>query len=232
MPKIKIVALTGAGISAESGLKTFRASDGLWEHHRIEDVATPEAWHRNQELVLTFYNERRKAARHAQPNRGHVALAEMQKEFEVVVITQNVDNLHERAGSDHIIHLHGSLFESRSTADPSLIYPIVGDDLSNGDYCEKGSQLRPNIVWFGEAVPMMEVAARLAANADYFIVAGTSLQVYPAAGLIHDVPLSSPVFVVDPNAPHISTGHSVTYFNEPATTGLDKVWNAIRKSEL
>lgn len=232
MSKIKVVALTGAGISAESGLKTFRASDGLWENHRIEDVATPEAWHRNQELVLAFYNERRKAARHAQPNRGHASLAEMQKEFEVVVITQNVDDLHERAGSDHIIHLHGSLFESRSTADPSLIYPIVGDDLSSGAYCEKGSQLRPNIVWFGEAVPMMEVAVRLAANADYFIVAGTSLQVYPAAGLIHNVPLSSSVFVVDPNAPHLSTGHSVTYFNEPATTGIDKVWKAIRKSEL
>lgn len=232
MSRPRVVVLTGAGISAESGLKTFRASDGLWENHRIEDVATPEAWKKNPELVLNFYNERRKAARAAQPNRGHQVLAEMQSEFEVIIITQNVDDLHERAGSENIIHLHGSLLESRSTADHHLIYRIDGDNLSPGDRCEKGSQLRPNIVWFGEGVPMMEAAAQSAAMADYFIVAGTSLQVYPAAGLIYAVPDLVPVFVVDPHSPKISSGHSVTYFNEPVTTALDKVWQAIRKSEI
>ena len=232
MSKAKIIALTGAGISAESGLKTFRASDGLWENHKIEDVATPEAWRRNPELVLTFYNERRKAARAAMPNRGHEVLALMQEEFEVIVITQNVDELHERAGSKNVIHLHGSVFESRSTKDHGLIYRLEGDYLALGDFCEKGSQLRPNIVWFGEPVPMMEVAAEIASEADYFIVAGTSLQVYPAAGLIYEVPDSAPVYVVDPQSPKITSGHSITFFSEPATTGLDKVWNAIRKSEL
>lgn len=232
MSRPRVVALTGAGISAESGLKTFRASDGLWENHRIEDVATPEAWRKNPELVLTFYNERRKASRAAKPNRGHQVLADMQSEFEVIVITQNVDDLHERAGSGNVIHLHGSLLESRSTTDPHLIYQIAGDNLFLGDRCEKGSQLRPNIVWFGEGVPKMEIAAQVAAMADYFIVAGTSLQVYPAAGLIHEVPDLAPVFVVDPNSPKINTGHSITYFDEPATTGMDKVWQAIRKSEI
>ena len=228
----KIIVLTGAGISAESGLKTFRDSDGLWENHRIEDVATPEAFHRNPALVLNFYNERRKAARQAQPNRGHLMLAEMQEQYDVTVITQNVDDLHERAGSNHVVHLHGTLFRSRSTSDSKLTYPIEGVELNIGDCCEKGSQLRPDIVWFGEAVPMMGVACHYARLADIFMVVGTSLQVYPAASLIHDVPYSTPMFVVDPAAPELSSGHSITYFREAAGTGMDKVWNAIRKLDL
>ncbi|MFZ9982533.1 MAG: Sir2 family NAD-dependent protein deacetylase, partial [Cyclobacteriaceae bacterium] len=179
MALTRIVALTGAGISAESGLKTFRDSDGLWENHRVEDVATPQAWKKNQDLVLNFYNERRRAARKAVPNRGHLVLAEMQNEFDVTIITQNVDDLHERAGSKNVIHLHGSLFRSRSTVDRSLTYPVNGDELNRGDLCEKGSQLRPDIVWFGEAVPMMEIASEIAGQADIFLVIGTSLRVYP-----------------------------------------------------
>ena len=154
----RLVVLTGAGISAESGLATFRDAGGLWEGYRIEDVATPEAWRRNPELVLQFYNERRRKAREAEPNAGHQILAELEKEFEVTVITQNVDDLHERAGSSRVFHLHGKLFESRSTLDESLVYPIDGWELNLGDRCARGSQLRPNIVWFGEAVPMIEPA--------------------------------------------------------------------------
>ncbi len=159
MSNKKLVALTGAGISAESGLATFRDSGGLWEGYRVEDVATPEAWRRNPELVLEFYNQRRKSGLEAKPNRGHEVLAELQNDFDVTIITQNVDDLHERAGSQKVIHLHGSLFESRSTLDPSLVYKINGWELKLGEKCERGSQLRPNIVWFGEMVPMMEVAA-------------------------------------------------------------------------
>ncbi len=154
----KLIVLTGAGISAESGIATFRDAGGLWEGHKVEDVATPEGWRKNQELVLDFYNQRRKKALEVKPNRGHEILAALEKYFEVTVITQNVDNLHERAGTTKVIHLHGSLFESRSTLDASLIYPIEGWELKKGDTCERGSQLRPNIVWFGEAVPMMDVA--------------------------------------------------------------------------
>jgi NAD-dependent deacetylase len=197
----KLVALTGAGISAESGLSTFRDAGGLWEGHRIEDVATPEAWRRNPELVLEFYNQRRKAASHAQPNEAHVTLARLEDRFEVTVITQNVDDLHERAGSSRVIHLHGKLFESRSTLDPSLVYPVRGWKLNLGDRCERGSQLRPNIVWFGESVPMMETAAVHAAEADIFLVVGTSLVVYPAAGLVNVVPVHVPKFIIDPKRP-------------------------------
>src|SRR6478609_7402972 len=175
----KLVVLTGAGISAESGLATFRDSGGLWEGYKVEDVATPEAWHRNQKLVLEFYNQRRKSALEAKPNRGHEILVELEKDFEVTIITQNVDNLHERAGSSHVLHLHGSLFESRSTLNPSLVYPIVGGELNIGDTCERGSQLRPHIVWFGEAVPMMDVAVKFASAAELFLVVGTSMVVYP-----------------------------------------------------
>src|SRR5688572_4193884 len=161
----KLVVLTGAGISAESGIATFRDSGGLWEGYRVEDVATPEAWVKNPSMVLDFYNQRRKKALEAKPNRGHEILAELESSFEVTVVTQNVDNLHERGGSTKVIHLHGSLFESRSTLDERLIYPIDGWKLDMGDLCEKGSQLRPNIVWFGEMVPMMDVAAQYATQA-------------------------------------------------------------------
>lgn len=219
----KLIALTGAGISAESGIATFRDAGGLWEGHRVEDVATPEGWRKNQELVLDFYNQRRKRALEVKPNRGHEILAALEKDFEVTVITQNVDNLHERAGSTNVIHLHGSLFESRSTLDPSLIYPIAGWELKKGDRCERGSQLRPNIVWFGEAVPMMEVAAEIASTADVFLVVGTSMVVYPAASLIDYVPTNVKKYIVDPGRPEIVHGPNLEFIQEKASTGMARV---------
>src|SRR6478752_4423502 len=221
--KKKLIVLTGAGISAESGLATFRDSGGLWEGYRVEYVATPEAWHRNQELVLEFYNQRRKNALEAKPNRGHEILAELENDFNVTVITQNVDDLHERAGSKNVIHLHGSLFESRSTLDPSLIYKVKGWTLNLGDKCEKGSQLRPNIVWFGEMVPMMEKAANIASLADIFLVVGTSLVVYPAAGLINEVPRSIPKYIVDPKTPDVLPAPNLHFISEKASTGMEQV---------
>lgn len=221
--KKKLVVLTGAGISAESGIATFRDSGGLWEGHRVEDVATPEGWYKNPSLVLEFYNQRRKQALNVKPNRGHEILVELEQYFDVTVVTQNVDNLHERAGSTHIIHLHGSLFESRSTVNEVLIYPIKGWELKLGDVCESGSQLRPNIVWFGEMVPMMDVAAHHAAHADIFLVVGTSMVVYPAAGLIHYVPVGSPKFVVDPKIPEVGSIPYVTMIADKASTGMDTV---------
>ena len=173
----KIVVLTGAGISAESGIRTFRDSDGLWEEHRVEDVATYEAWQRDQALVLNFYNQRRKQLYEVKPNAGHLALVELEKKYDVRIITQNVDDLHEQAGSTKVLHLHGELKKVRSTVDESLVYDLEGWELKKGDLCEKGSQLRPHIVWFGEAVPMIEPAMELSAEADIFIVIGTSLNV-------------------------------------------------------
>jgi NAD-dependent deacetylase len=219
----KLVVLSGAGISAESGIPTFRASDGLWENHRIEDVATPEGWTKNQELVLEFYNQRRKKALESKPNKGHSILAELQENFDVTIVTQNVDDLHERAGSKKVIHLHGSLFEARSTADESLVYPIKGAILDLGEVCSKGSQLRPNIVWFGEAVPAMDVAINEASNADIFIVVGTSMLVYPAASLINYVPRSAQKFLVDPKLPVLDTIPNLRVFQEKGSTGLAKV---------
>jgi len=219
----KIVALTGAGISAESGLATFRGAEGLWEGHRIEDVATPEGFARNPALVLDFYNQRRKAAREAQPNAGHRALAELEKDFEVVILTQNVDNLHERAGSSHVVHLHGQLFESRSSRHEQLVYPMSGDRIELGELCEKGHQLRPNIVWFGEAVPQMETAIEEAATADFFLVVGTSLQVYPAAGLVDYAPRNCSVYVIDPSQPPVSSRQQVQFITEPASVGVPLV---------
>ncbi|MEI9920099.1 MAG: NAD-dependent deacylase [Bacteroidota bacterium] len=221
--KKKVVALTGAGISAESGIPTFRDAGGLWEGHRVEDVATPEGWERNPAMVLEFYNERRKKAFDVKPNRGHFVFAELEEFFDVTIVTQNVDNLHERAGSSKVIHLHGSLFESRSTNDETLVYQIEGWELKLGDKCEKGFQLRPNIVWFGEMVPMMEVAAEIADAADYFIVAGTSMLVYPAAGLIEYVKREVPKYIVDPNKPGVSAGPNVHFIVEKASTGMEKV---------
>ena len=196
-----IVVLTGAGMSAESGIATFRNSGGLWEQYAIEDVATPEGFRRNPELVLNFYNERRKAAFDAKPNRGHIGLAEMEADFKVSIITQNVDDLHERAGSTNVIHLHGELGKVRSTADPALIYTLTADspEIHIGDKCEKGSQLRPHIVWFGEAVPMIEKAMKIVQTADSLVVIGTSLNVYPAAGLLNYIEPGIPIFLIDPN---------------------------------
>jgi NAD-dependent deacetylase len=221
--KKKVVALTGAGISAESGIQTFRDAGGLWEGYRVEDVATPAGWEKDPELVLDFYNQRRKRALEVEPNRGHYVFAELEEYFDVTIITQNVDNLHERAGSSKVIHLHGSLFESRSTKDESLIYPIEGWELKLGDVCEKGSQLRPNIVWFGEMVPMIEVAAEIVFEADYFIVAGTSMLVYPAAGLIEYVKREVPKYIVDPNKPQVSAGPSVHFIVEKGSVGMEMV---------
>lgn len=210
-------------MSAESGLATFRDAGGLWEGHRVEDVATPEAWRRNPELVLEFYNQRRKQALRVKPNRGHEILAELEKNFDVTIITQNVDNLHERAGSTHVLHLHGSLFESRSTLNPNLIYPIADWQLNIGDMCERGSQLRPNIVWFGEQVPMMEVAANIANEAELFLVVGTSLVVYPAASLIDYARDSVKKYVIDPRKPAVLHVPNLEFIELGASAGMEKV---------
>jgi NAD-dependent deacetylase len=196
----KIAVLTGAGVSAESGLKTFRDHNGLWHDYRVEDVATPEAWERDMDLVNEFYNERRKNLLEAQPNEAHKALARLEKKYDVQVITQNVDDLHERGGSSKVLHLHGELKKVRSSVDPDLIYELNGWELKRGDLCEKGSQLRPHIVWFGEPVPLIEEAARLVEEADILVIIGTSLQVYPAAGLIHYAFAGASKFYIDPNA--------------------------------
>ncbi|MGV3540226.1 MAG: SIR2 family NAD-dependent protein deacylase [Rufibacter sp.] len=219
----KVVVLTGAGISAESGLATFREANGLWEGHDVMEVASPEGWRKNPELVLEFYNQRRKSALAAEPNAAHKALVDLEQKFNVCIITQNVDDLHEKAGSKHIIHLHGKLFESRSTKDPSLVYPMTGWELNLGDTCEKGSQLRPNIVWFGEAVPLMEQAVEETLSADYLLVIGTSLQVYPAANLLSYAPHDTPIFLVDPKAPALSHKRNVTVIQEKATVGVPEL---------
>lgn len=196
-----IVVLTGAGMSAESGLSTFRDNGGLWEQYSVYDVATPEAFERNQELVLRFYNERRRQLENVQPNRGHQLLAELEKQYRVTVITQNVDDLHERGGSSNVIHLHGELTKARSSAHPELVYEIGYADIEPGDTCDRGVQLRPHVVWFGEEVPMLDAAADLVRTADHLLIIGTSLQVYPAAGLAHEVDMTVPITVIDPDAP-------------------------------
>lgn len=219
----KLVVLTGAGISAESGIKTFRDSDGLWEGFKIEDVATPEAWNRDPKMVQTFYNERRKRVLAAQPNEAHFQLADLEKYFEVSIITQNVDDLHERAGSTNVIHLHGVITYARSSVNPTLIYPIIGDEIKEGELCELGSPLRPHIVWFGEEVPMIEVAASLCTQADYFMVVGTSLMVYPAAGLIDFVPRTSPKYIVDKKIPYVRQTSLLHTFETNASVGVKEV---------
>ena len=223
MGQPKIVVLSGAGISAESGIPTFRDADGLWEGHDVMQVASPQGWQSDPALVLEFYNQRRKVAREVHPNEGHRILAALEQDYEVVIITQNVDNLHERAGSSQVIHLHGELFKSRSTADPNLIYNIEGWELNLGDTCEKGSQLRPHIVWFGEMVPMMEVAVSHAQSADIFIVVGTSLLVYPAAGLMDYVGAQIPKFIVDPNLPTVMPRANLYMIEKGGSEGLKEV---------
>jgi len=217
----RVVVLTGAGISAESGIRTFRDSDGLWEEHRIEDVATPAAWHRNRSLVLEFYNLRRRQVLDAQPNAAHRALVDLEKNYEVTIVTQNVDDLHERAGSSHVLHLHGEIRKSRSSLDPSLVYDIEGWELKEGDRCAKGAQLRPHIVWFGEEVPLMESAVDIVGTADLLIVVGTSLAVYPAAGLIQYVPVHAGCFLIDPNAPTV--GEEFTIIRKKAGDGVPEL---------
>lgn len=216
----KIVVLTGAGISAESGLKTFRDSDGLWEGYNIEDVATPEAWERDPELVQDFYNQRRKAVLAAEPNKAHIALAALQRKFDVQIITQNVDDLHERAGSKNVLHLHGVITRSQSVIDPTLTYPVDGWEIRATDVCEKGSPLRPHVVWFGEAVPNLARAAAICHQANIFAVIGTKLAVYPAAGLVDYVPDDVIRYVVDVDIPYISGGRLVKKIEAPATVGV------------
>ena len=216
----KLVILTGAGMSAESGIKTFRDSGGLWEEHNVEDVATIEGWYRNPDLVQKFYNDRRRQLEKAVPNPGHTGLKALEKLFDVHIITQNVDNLHERAGSKNIIHLHGLLTQARSSKNPDMVIDIGYRDISPGEQAADGSLLRPNIVWFGEAVPAMEEAADIASQADLFAVIGTSLNVYPAAGLIHYVPARTPVFLIDPKPVSVYTNHKVDYISEGAGKGV------------
>jgi NAD-dependent deacetylase len=219
----RIVILTGAGISAESGLKTFRDGDGLWEGYNVYDVATPQAWKKDPAMVMDFYNMRRKAVIEAKPNEAHFALAELQNHYDVQIITQNIDDLHERAGSKNVLHLHGEIKKSQSTVDANLVYDIKGWELKMGEKCELGSQLRPFIVWFGEGVPKIEEAAKLASTADIFIVIGTSLVVYPAAGLMNVVGNDVPVFIVDPGQPAFENNNGITFIQEPATTGVKKL---------
>ena len=227
----KLVALTGSGISAESGVKTFRDSGGLWEGYDVMEVATPQGWSKDPELVLEFYNQRRKQALTVEPNDGHRILAELENHFDVTVITQNVDNLHERAGSSKVIHLHGELFKCRSTVDENLVYDIEGWELKLGDKCDKGSQLRPHIVWFGELVPMMEVAVEETLKAEIFLVVGTSLVVYPAAGLLDYVSDEVPKYIVDPNMPDVYTRPKLHLIEEKASTGMKKVRDRLLESD-
>jgi NAD-dependent deacetylase len=215
-----LVVLTGAGMSSESGIRTFRDSGGLWEEYDVHEVATPMAWENNRELVLRFYNERRKQLAEAKPNAGHTGIAALEKYFKVQIITQNIDNLHERAGSTKVLHLHGELTKARSTLDPSLIYDIGYSDIKNGDKCEKGSQLRPHIVWFGEAVPMMDEAVRLTEGAEIFVVVGSSLNVYPAAGLINYAPRNASLWLIDPKEVNVPDNRKVEIIRKGASEGV------------
>lgn len=216
----KLVVLSGSGISAESGLKTFRDMGGLWEQYNVYEVASPQAWESDRALVLRFYNERRKQLLEVEPNSAHRILAQLEAKFDVQIITQNVDDLHERAGSTKVLHLHGEIRKSRSTSDPSLVYDIEGWELKEGDLCEKGSQLRPHVVWFGESVDNIPIAADIASTADIFLVIGTSLNVYPAASLIQYVPLSTPIYLIDPNetAP---VNRDYKFIKEKASVGME-----------
>jgi NAD-dependent deacetylase len=222
--KKRMVVLTGAGMSAESGIATFRDAGGLWEHYPVEQVATPEGFEADPELVLNFYNIRRRELLKAKPNAGHQGLAEMESDFDVHIITQNIDNLHEQAGSTKVLHLHGELMKSRSTGDESLIYEIDPSncDIHLGDLCEKGFQLRPHIVWFGEAVPMMPEAEKIARQADIFVIIGTSMNVYPAAGLLHDVRKNVPVWLIDPKDVH-TMRYDIQHIKKGASEGVKEL---------
>ncbi|MEN0055362.1 MAG: Sir2 family NAD-dependent protein deacetylase [Mucilaginibacter sp.] len=226
----KLVVLTGAGISAESGLKTFRDSDGLWEGYNIEDVATPEAWEHNPVLVQEFYNARRKSVLEAKPNAAHYALAQLEEKYDVTVITQNIDDLHERAGSTNVVHLHGIITRSQSSIDPRLTYPIDGWELRMGEVCELGSPLRAHVVWFGEDVPMIEPAARICADSDIFMLVGSSLAVYPAAGLISYVGREVPKYIIDPKIPEVRVNGPLIKIREKATVGLPALVNELLKN--
>ena len=219
MSKKKLVVLTGAGISAESGLKTFRDEDGLWEGYDINEVATATAWRKNPALVLEFYNMRRKNVQQAKPNAAHYGLAALQDDFDVQVVTQNIDDLHERGGSKNVLHLHGEILKMRSEKNEELVYPIEGE-IKIGDRSEDNAQLRPHIVWFEEAVPMMEEAIRVVRDADIFVIVGTSLVVYPAAGLVNYAPWPIPKFIVDKRIPYTSSLYNLSVIEKPATEGV------------
>jgi len=227
MQKKKLVVLSGAGMSAESGLKTFRDSDGLWEGYNIEDVATPQAWRKDPRLVLEFYNYRRKNVLEAQPNAGHIGLAELEKHFDVQIITQNIDDLHERAGSTKVLHLHGEIFKMRCERNEELVYEIR-DDINWGDKSEKGFQLRPHIVWFEESVPMIEEAMKITRTAQIFVVVGTSLVVYPAAGLVNFATWQIPKFIVDKKVPYTSSLYNLTAIEMPATEGVKELQKRLK----
>jgi NAD-dependent deacetylase len=228
MDRKKLVVLTGAGISAESGLKTFRDSDGLWEGYNVEDVATATAWRQNPALVQDFYNARRKNVAEAKPNKAHIILAELEEDFDVQIITQNIDDLHERGGSKNILHLHGEIFKMRSAIDESLVYRVDGD-INMGDKSEDGAQLRPYIVWFEEPVPMMQEAAKRVLAADIFMVVGTSLAVYPAAGLLNYAPPHLPKFIIDKKIPYTPGMRNLTVIEKPATEGMEEVVPLLKK---
>jgi len=227
-----IVVLTGAGISAESGLKTFRDSDGLWEGYNIEDVATPQAWQRNPQLVQDFYNMRRRDVLKAQPNAAHYALAQLEEKHNVTIITQNIDDLHERAGSTSVLHLHGIITRSQSSINPELTYPIDGWELRMDEVCELGSPLRAHVVWFGEDVPMIEKAAAMCANAELFILSGTSLAVYPAAGLIHYVRSGVKKYIIDPKIPDVDRLTNVIKIRAKASVGLPQLVDELIKDNF
>ncbi len=220
--KKNLVIFSGAGVSAESGLKTFRDAGGLWEQYKIEDVATPEAWTANKALVNQFYNERRKQVMESLPNTAHKIIAALESNFNVQVITQNIDDLHERAGSKNVLHLHGEIMKVRSTLDEKLIYPLKKWEVKIGDVCEKGSQLRPHIVWFGEAVPEMDRAIELVAKSDLFVVIGTSLNVYPAAGILNYVPAKAHKWLIDPGAFNLDYVANLKHIKEVASTGMEQ----------
>jgi NAD-dependent deacetylase len=227
--KKKLVIFSGAGMSAESGIKTFRDHGGLWEQYRVEDVATLDAWEKDKALVTQFYNQRRKQVMEAQPNEAHKIIADLQKYFDVTVITQNVDNLHERAGSKTVIHLHGEIVKAQSSVDPSKIYNLKSWEIKLGDTCELGSQLRPYIVWFGEMVPMMEPAIELVGKAELFTVIGTSLNVYPAAGLVNYTPATIPKWLVDPGDFNLEHIQNIEHIKDTAVNGMRKLKDVLLK---
>jgi NAD-dependent deacetylase len=230
MSRKKLVVLTGAGISAESGLKTFRDSDGLWEGYDINEVATATAWRKNPALVQEFYNMRRRNVKEAAPNAAHYALAKLEEDFDVSIITQNIDDLHERAGSSQVLHLHGEIFKMRSERNEALVYPVK-DDIQMGDKAEDGAQLRPHIVWFEEPVPMMEKAIQTAKEAALFLIVGTSLVVYPAAGLVNYVPWEIPKYIVDKHVPSTTLLYNLTAIEKPATEGMQELMKLLKNQD-
>ncbi len=231
--KKQVTVLTGAGISAESGIQTFRGANGLWEGHDVKEVASPQGWAKDRELVLDFYNQRRRQLHEVEPNDAHHALVKLEAAYDVQIITQNIDDLHERAGSKNIIHLHGELLKARSSMDEKLVYDWPGD-ITLSDRCERGSQLRPHIVWFGEMVPMIQVAASVTENSDFVIIIGTSMQVYPAAGLVGFAKAKVPIYYVDPYpalSAELGQGRDVRIIEKTATAGVPTVVESLLKLE-